>query len=429
MDLENLYAEVENFKAGGGLCIPKLEKLYKERELYKSRKAARIISGIVYFLILAIILLSLFYNPVRSFMISFLKLNSADFSFSRISSGSFWLVRVWVFLAALIANCFLFYWKEPFAAKAIGNAVVRSIFSAGIIISPYLVLIGLLAAFFSSFGMKKDRDDKIKEAESHKKRYLFRTAIDEKDMKLMQLLADIKYEDAVKYVEADRQAKLEQEEKERLVREIQEKMKKDSLDGEKIYEEAVASDPVNEELMEKAARLGSISACYYLGKNLLAERATDMYTSKEKEEMSKKAAKYFDVARQIAALTNSEMKTECEFLWLNSRLLYESNTEDNWEKMLTDFRNIQKAGDLPDEYNDTLEFAIKEIVKVINEVGEESGAKPTYNTESPKKPYCVFCNGAICTKLSTSSWVSHCDYVKFPEKCATALIEGGLEYR
>ena len=228
-------------------------------------------------------------------------------------------------------------------------------------------------------------------------------------------------------IKAKRETKQKQEEAKRQ-KQKQEKIMQDVIDGEKMYEEAIATEPVNQELIKDAAKLGSVSACYYLGKSLLSEWASDMYTSEEKEKLAEDAAKYFDVTRQLAAFGNLDNKTECEFLWLFSRLQYESNGKTEWQEMLNAFRNIQKSGDLSEEYSETLELAIKTVVSIIDRIDKQDNTQPMYDTEPTKTLCCKFRNGAICTKNSNSAIIYHCNYVNNPSICPTAR-QGGLEYR
>lgn len=237
-----------------------------------------------------------------------------------------------------------------------------------------------------------------------------------------KLEAEVKHKQQIE--EEERKRKKQQEE----TQQKQEKIVKDMLDGQKLYEEAIASEPINKELMKQAAKLGSVSACYYFGKNLLSDWMSDMYTAEEKEEIAEDAAKYFDVARQVSALADLDVKTECQFLWLFSRLQYESNTKSQWQQMLNDLRDVQKAGDLPEEYIGTLEFAIKSVVNNIDRLDEQPTPQPTYNTEPTKTLYCKFRNGAICTKDSGSTIIYHCRHVNDPGACLTARDNHGLEW-
>ena len=135
------------------------------------------------------------------------------------------------------------------------------------------------------------------------------------------------------------------------------------------------------------------------------------------------------VARQFAKLTKQDFETECTFLWLYSRLQYESNNKENWKLMLNDFRSIQKSGKLPEEYTETLEVAIKTVVNVIDELTSQPKPQPTYNPEPEKKFYCKFRNGAICTKETNSVMIYHCNYVDNPTACYTARQNKAIEYR
>ncbi len=240
-------------------------------------------------------------------------------------------------------------------------------------------------------------------------------------LSLIKALSDY-ISSAEKQIKAEEKAQQKLEEKRK-----QEKVMQDMIDGEKLYNEIIASDPVNEELMKEAAKLGSVSACYYLGKKLLLEWLSDMYTAEEKKQIAKDAANYFDAARLIATMGNLDNKTECEFLWLYSRLQYESNTKGDWKEMLNAFRVIQKSGELNEEYSETLELAIKTVVSTIDSIDQDD-LQPTNYNEPPKTLYCKFRNGAICTKNSNSAMIYHCNYVNSPAICPTARA-GGLELR
>lgn len=225
----------------------------------------------------------------------------------------------------------------------------------------------------------------------------------------------------------------EKKEKEKIRQEKQkaEKLLKDLIDGENLYKEALASDPINEKKLKKAAELGYPRACYHLGKNLIADLDSDMYTSDEKEEIAERAANYFNVARQNSELAEEDLETECKFLWMFSRLQYESNNKEKWQQMLTDFRNIQKSGELPEEYTETLESAIKTVVTVIDELINQPKPQPqpTYQPTPKKKYYCIFRNGAVCTKETNSVMTYYCNYVHNPTACITARQNNAIEYR
>ncbi len=430
MNLEALYQEIEAFKAGGTLSSTELTDLYKKRETYKSRKLARNISGIIYLLIVIFLLLSFFYAPVRSFVLSFLNLNG---DFDNFLSGSFWKLRGALFLASLIASHFLFFWRTASAVDTIAGSLGSSLFLLGMIITPYLALLGLLLIFFFSFSIS-DFESDIKKAESKRMKEIYNIALEKNDMTLMQSLAEIPYKEAESYLlkkkEEENERKQKEAEQQEEIKKQQEKLIEDQLKGQKMYEEAIASDPVNEELMKQAAKLGSVSACYYLGKNLLSDWLSDMYTAEEKEQIAEDAAKYFDVARQMAALAKLDIKTECEFLWLFSRLQYERNTKTAWKQMLQDFRSIQKSGKLSEEYTDTLNSAIKTVINTIDTLDkQENSQQPAPTDEHTKTLHCKFRNGAICTKNSNSVMIYHCNYVNNPASCITARDEKALEWR
>ena len=229
-------------------------------------------------------------------------------------------------------------------------------------------------------------------------------------------------------IEKEEEAEYKRKEKERISKEKDELLNKIKK-GQELYNEAMSKVPPDDNLLKEAAKLGDISACYYLGKNLLSDWLSDMYTAEEKEEIAEDAAKYFDVARQMAALANLDIKTECEFLWMFSRLQYERNTKTNWKQMLQDFRSIQKSGKLSEEYSDTLNSAIKTVINTIDTLDRQENSQTTPTYEPTKTLHCKFRNGAICTKDSGSTMIYHCNYVDCPAACPTARSNNGLEYR
>lgn len=266
MGSEALYREVENFKTGGALSSEELDGLYKKRQSYNSRKALRTISGIVYFSILVFILLAFFCNPVRSFVLSQLKL-SGDFLYGNILSGSFWKIRGAVFFAALIANYFLFYWKFPFFWETIGATIFSGVLLLGSVLSPYLGLLGLLLSFLASFVVNTLEDD-IKKAESKRKDEIYNIALKDNDLRLMQLLSGIQCEKAITYLSRKEKEEKEREAEQQKQAEKTNQMMQDMLCGEALYNEAISSEPpLKENLMKEAARLGSINACCYIGKS------------------------------------------------------------------------------------------------------------------------------------------------------------------
>jgi len=169
---------------------------------------------------------------------------------------------------------------------------------------------------------------------------------------------------------AAEQAEAERIQKEKVLKEQQELLQHNLLKGQKLYEEAIASNPADEELLNKAAKLGHPAACCYVGKKILSEWTSNMYTIKEKEQMAKDAAKCFDVARQIAVLSKMEFQTECTFLWLFSRLQYETASESDLKDIVNMLRSIRHSGKLPEEYHEMLTIAIQTAVNNINELEE-----------------------------------------------------------
>ena len=381
MGSEALYREVENFKTGGALSSEELDGLYKKRQSYNSRKALRTISGIVYFSILVFILLAFFCNPVRSFVLSQLKL-SGDFLYGNILSGSFWKIRGAVFFAALIANYFLFYWKFPFFWETIGATIFSGVLLLGSVLSPYLGLLGLLLSFLASFVVNTLEDD-IKKAESKRKDEIYNIALKDNDLRLMQLLSGIQCEKAITYLSRKEKEEKEREAEQQKQAEKTNQMMQDMLCGEALYNEAISSEPpLKENLMKEAARLGSINACCYIGKKLLSEWSSDMYTAEEKEALAADAAKHLDAARQTSMLLKLDIETEIQFLWLFCRVQYESNTKAQWKSLLHDLRAVQKAGDLPEQYSNALVLTIKAVIEIIDNLVDEPVVGHSYSSYS-----------------------------------------------
>ena len=176
--------------------------------------------------------------------------------------------------------------------------------------------------------------------------------------------------------------KLEQQRQQEELRQKQEKLLADMLGGQKIYEEAIASNPVDEELMKKAAKLGYPLACCYVGKKMLSEWSSGMYSEAEKEKAAKDAVKYFDVARQLAVLAKTNAQTECTFLWLFSRMQYDIHTLSEWQEAASILRSIKKSGNLPDEYCETLSISIQTAANEINSLNKPATRVQTNNSSS-----------------------------------------------
>lgn len=215
----------------------------------------------------------------------------------------------------------------------------------------------------------------------------------------------------------------EQEEKKREKeakkrREEQERKRKE--EAKEIYAQAIAGETPDADLIQKAADMGDPNACLFVGKEILDEWASGLYTDEEKEELAKKAAGY---------LKNATDTTEGKFLWIFSRINYESNKKPGWESILRQLREIRKSGDLPEQYEESCELAIKQVVRAVDDLAAKEDYTPPAKQEPRiKRTYCKFANGAICTYYSDSISVAKCNYLSNPGSCAAALNNKGLGF-
>lgn len=204
-------------------------------------------------------------------------------------------------------------------------------------------------------------------------------------------------------------------ERERKKKEAEERNRKE---GDELYRQATAEDNVDEGLIRRAADLGCRPACLYIGRQMMEEWATGAYTKREKADIAEKAKEYFYIASSEE--DSMEAKTEARFGYLFFKVVTESGNDSKWKEVLSQLRDIQKSGMLPENYNETCVLLIQNVVNLVD--------TSTSSRVTIKRTYCKFYSAGSCTKNSTSYRLCSCNYISNPGDCATALIEGGLGF-
>lgn len=210
-------------------------------------------------------------------------------------------------------------------------------------------------------------------------------------------------------------------ERERKKKEAEERNRKE---GDELYCQATAEDNVDEGLIRRAADLGCRPACLYIGRQMMEEWATGAYTKREKADIAEKAKEYFHIASFEE--DSMEAKTEARFGYLFFKVVTESGNDSKWKEVLSQLRDIQKSGMLPENYNETCVLLIENVVNLVDT--STSSSPSTSSRPAIKRTYCKFYSAGICTKNSTSYHPYHCNHISNPGDCATALLEGGLGF-
>lgn len=191
------------------------------------------------------------------------------------------------------------------------------------------------------------------------------------------------FETEFKLQEEEKEKKREREARERDEA-LKEKKRQQALEeknrkrqeGNALYSRAIAVDPVNEELIEKAAELGSPEACIRVAQASILDYDSTLLTKAEKENRIRKAIKYLKEVK--------DCNTEAEYLLLATRTMVESHDADTWETMLKDARRIKASGELSDMYNSTVDTLIANIVGAIDRVrgleAEQKSYTPSYSS-------------------------------------------------
>lgn len=137
--------------------------------------------------------------------------------------------------------------------------------------------------------------------------------------------------------------------------------------AEPLYSQAIASDPVDEKLMEKAAKLGHPQASIYVAWNLITDQENNPYTTAERRKIQKKALDYLSIF-------TSEKDTEGMFVYLFAKALYEDSLPQNeWDTMLQKARRIKKSGKLPEKYAVACDNLIERLVYEVDNAASYGG--------------------------------------------------------
>lgn len=190
------------------------------------------------------------------------------------------------------------------------------------------------------------------------------------------------FETEFKLQEEEKKRKKEREARERDEA-LKEKKRQQALEeknrrrqeGNALYSRAIAVDPVNEELIEKAAELESPEACIRVAQASISDFDSALLTQAEKENRIRKAIKYLKEVK--------DCNTEAEYLLLVTRTMVESHDADTWKTMLKDARRIKASGELSDMYNSTVDTLIANIVGAIDRArgleAERKSYTPSYS--------------------------------------------------
>lgn len=219
-------------------------------------------------------------------------------------------------------------------------------------------------------------------------------------------------------LEKEEKARKAEEEKKRKEEERLAEEKRNKERGAELYAQATAGDEVDEDLLQQAADLGDPQACMIIGKRLMQDGASDLYTDAEQQSLMRQAAGYFK---------NTQDTPQGMLYWLRCRVRYEKNTKTEWQSMLRQLRNVKETGELSEEDVELCDTAIRALVQTVDKMVEQAPPKP--KEPKLKRKYCRFCgNGSICTYYSTGSYISLCKYPNNPGDCAAALMEKGLAF-
>lgn len=150
--------------------------------------------------------------------------------------------------------------------------------------------------------------------------------------------------------------------------------------GDELYRQATAGGAADEALVRRAADLHSRPACLYMGRRLLEKWSTGSYTKAEKLKIAKEARGYFSTASLEE--DSVDAKTEARFGYLMCQTLTESGSESKWSAVLSELREIQKSGKLPEQYNEACATLIDSVVDMIDTLAEERASRVYTGTVS-----------------------------------------------
>ncbi len=240
--------------------------------------------------------------------------------------------------------------------------------------------------------------------------------IHRKDKSLNTALSD--YVDACQEQEEEEKDRKEKEEKKRIEQERLEEERRNKEKGAELFTKATAGDEIDEDLLQEAADLGDPQACMIIGKRLMQDGSSDLYTDAEQKSLMRRAAVHFE---------HTQDTPQGMLYWIRCRVRYEKNTKEEWKSMLSQLRSVKTTGDLSEDDLELCDATIRALVQTVDKIVEQAPPKP--KEPKLKRKYCRFCgNGSICTYYSTGSYISLCKYPNNPGDCAAALMEKGLAF-
>lgn len=197
--------------------------------------------------------------------------------------------------------------------------------------------------------------------------------------------------------------------------------------GDALYQQAIAHDEADENLIKQAAALGSRPACLYMGKLMYRDFTSDYYTKKEKERIAEEGKHYLYIASQEE---NSEVdKIEAEFLYLAFRVITEGFDADGWKAALTQLRNIQRSGLLQEELKEPCALLISQVVEMVDKTPSRSTSGRSNNEPAMKYHcYCRFYSAGTCSMSSDDSYTAKCYYASNPGQCSICTTNNALEF-
>ncbi len=221
-----------------------------------------------------------------------------------------------------------------------------------------------------------------------------------------KIKGDLITEERLKKEEADREKKA-QERKIAAQKKKEAEAKRKAADA--VYAEAIAGEEYDEELIEKAANMGSPDACLYHGRKLMKKWSTEHLTRAEKADVVKLAAAFLSTA--------ASHNTEAAFLWILARSQYESNSKEQWTEMLQRVRKIKSSGQLPEEYEETCDLLLETLVGVIDATPEAPAPRRSYSPTPTTSSYTP----------ASAPMDSHDKWVYIRDNCHGMYSWGGIQ--
>lgn len=221
----------------------------------------------------------------------------------------------------------------------------------------------------------------------------------------------------------EQEQKRAEEERKRTEQEEQ-----DRRQGDSLYRQAIAGQKVDDQLVWQAAELGSRPACLYLARQMMEAWSIGAYTKEEKADIAEVAKNFFYTASLEE--TFKESKIEAKFGYLMFLVLTESGNASKWRGVLSQLRDVQNSGLLPERYQKTCSMLIDTVVDMVDASDAKEAAFHQNSSSQPvvKRCYCKFFNAGACGWSSTDGYSARCSHVSNPGQCSIALMNHGLEF-